>query len=394
MSRVCDDFFRCETIMARMQSDPMDFQSPFSSLRERRLLGLATLLVSLFIGYGIFGASIGLASPACPQRLDEEERREANGIMEAGLASVLAWEKGDVLIRVIETVDTLDRAQEGEEASAKAVVIWHRFVFDHLAEKYFYIRRVEAREEFFAIGGGDTREPLQYDDFVSLWISGEQKADRQYPNNSARWNDAKSPGEVLVRYKVPDLRGAMLGEWSGGQFYRNKVAAESMVRSAMAHLKEIRFTADGCVQLVHLLPSMADSDFERQIVATWDCQRFVFLGADSTGFGNENGQRNEGKMGSSRLEWKELNGNVVPIRVVENGPSLEKIGDRKVAVLKTRTVDAHWFSINEDLKEELFDAAMLESLPKLTEMIDPVSSGADSLIDIDAFREDSDAADK
>jgi hypothetical protein len=84
-------------------------------------------------------------------------------------------------------------------------------------------------------------------------------------------------------------------------------------------------------------------------------------------------------------EWKSINGLYVPIAIsCEKGPLVmrETESGRKPIRIQT-IIDAsiHWFSLNEKLDTTLIDFELIKDVNRLRSLVDPVKTGADSLVD-------------
>lgn len=79
------------------------------------------------------------------------------------------------------------------------------------------------------------------------------------------------------------------------------------------------------------------------------------------------------------FHWKEIDGLYLPIAISTN--AIKQRDNLGVPVKEEfKTAEAHWFSINQPLNKKLLDHADEPSLPKLMKLVDPASSGADSLL--------------
>lgn len=355
----------------------------------------AAFLVALAL-LGLSGAIP--AAGALPQELGEAEQRQANGILEAGLANVAAWRTGDFLLREIETGDTLGKGRENEEEWAESEVRWLRLTFDYDRQWYRFAWRLENRKDRFPVNHQDAAQSVEeHSDLGILVLRDGRKSVRNMllQKKPSRRPFDNPPEAILAEYRAPDLRTTILSGWESHPQLSIPEVMESLVRSSMQHVKEVRFAGDGTVQLVHYLPAHPAHPIDRKFAATWDCKLFALLGAEAVGYGDEvDGRKQEGKIGSVRMKWRELNGCAVPCRIECNAPSLGELGERRVVVLRATTVDVHWLSLNEPLDDSLFDDGIVDDMTAVARLVDPVAAGADTLIDRQGTAENPSPADR
>jgi hypothetical protein len=70
------------------------------------------------------------------------------------------------------------------------------------------------------------------------------------------------------------------------------------------------------------------------------------------------------------VEWKELNGEVIPVLGRGTNSGGIDVNGRTFGVHYEFEMKMHWFSINETITDETFDKAILRDVDKLSELVD------------------------
>ncbi len=292
-------------------------------------------------------------------------------------------EKGDFLMVESATSNTLDVAREDEPTLIHNVNVYHRFIFDHASQKYYYARNY-LKKDIHA----STDTPPKITEDVTEQISGicfdkHERYLRLMPIAAWTNTDNQKPnGYYFAQHGVPDIRNAGWGSLDSGRLWLDPEAFKSQVVSLTTFAKKIENNSDGTITITFEFQPKSRSEevWMQRTTMKFDSENFVILETTSGAYQPDNPLAKNLMMSRRKVRWNEIDGISVPIEITDRVPKAVKIGDRKEGILETTSYKIHWFSLNKDLDDAWFDPAILNDETKVIRSSDPKHTQANSVI--------------
>jgi len=309
------------------------------------------------------------------------------GVIEAHMANVESWRSGDFLLRIrddgtgrycrpdagpgeslyVEGPDAMSLISRGDRL--------HRVVFDFDQQRLLIINRMEIELQVFDALDEDVGEAEKRNDdrVVLLDMTKGIGLSRLKPAIVHRIEGGRmrSPEQFFASWGIPEIR--LLGcsalasaPWSDTHF---RLPLDQLRN--LDSIEEILHVGDDRYQVFSrhdVNPENRRSGFRTYI--DWDVQRHV-----PRKFAIYNGYSLEDLPGATKpqwtstADWKLIDGNCVPVSARHSRTMIRSVYGRYFRISEETTIDLHWFSINSELSDDLFDEKILHDRKKLDELL-------------------------
>jgi hypothetical protein len=345
---------------------------------------LHVVLLVVVLGYSKSPAqeSQGLASLLGKAEVTEKEAYEAGSLYDAYLSNLLAWEKGDCLIRVATNLDSIDIEGANDEPGdiVSESIQLHRFRFDNTQQKYFYVHVDNVDIALIAMPDSDTDVVETSRQRIQGFVFNENgKFGRSFPRKVVKLNTNLSANDAFRKMNVPELRMTGLLKYGNSIDFVGIEAVLNKLSTGQG-IVEIRDIASNKLQIVRETNNPQIQDVVFHTTSTFDTERFVPLKRliEVTNKRKEDSPRSVYSL--EKYTWKELNGTMVPIAIQSEDKSSRMVGGTRHVMKRTVDVGVHWFSFNEELPVDAFDEITLHDIDQIIKVTDPQASGAETLV--------------
>jgi hypothetical protein len=300
------------------------------------------------------------------------------GVAEANFNRFASWETGDVLIRVrISGSGPLtagDSAYASGPDAATALnerILTQRFIFDFRGERFLGMTSQDEETRLFDYLDNEVKNKLfpSRSHREKAFLTDETKQIRIASDDGrAFYKLSGNPSReaVFARFGILQIKGLGIASWM-------RTWQESELERIYSRL----FNSDVLESVTHVgadryrtfsrIPDANSNVGGSRIVVDWDvvnCVPVAHYGYP--GFKDDA----RPPLYSLRIEWQEINSQMVPLKLREHNRRFFMTRSGLEFVLdEEREVDFHWFSINDDLPDELFDEARLQEPGRTAELL-------------------------
>lgn len=285
-----------------------------------------------------------------------EHDRQASSYLHAQMINADALKSFDVLIRYEAFHDV------GPERYVRHKILW-RLRVDFTANKLLAMKSVERRQLNKEVSAEESRQVLL--------LGGAATSERAFENRfdgKIRKVPVGMP-DALEHLEMVDVR---------------YVGLTSFPRAASTHSSFAEtLAASKAVQGFQTLPAGSDRlKLYRETpignaIADWSYNEWTFdtSALVPTNYYDEIRREIDGKRVTypicrESIEWKDADGVYVPIRIVGTEGKVELIDGKPIRYEVDKTVEFHWFSINDKFDDENFSEKLIESYDVAFPLID------------------------
>ncbi len=332
---------------------------------------------------------IALSTFTCPQSgqadsFTTEDSAAKCSVFESPLANARAWQKGDVLVRTHTSFDTINKRKGIDENGVSIwTESWNRVVFDFETGKFCNLSYTVTSElDLASPDGSEVATKIARYGYCCESFQG-RIFQRRFPGElvEAKRHLIGPQKKDLVGYiAFPDFRGIafMLGGSEDSLEYAEKLGERfktgELLRSySSSDDKEIELKLE------------VYSDERKTNFCTFHFDVKSLMPKSYTSFSEmskpfPNGDtRANGPSGS--WKWQLVNSVYLPKEWNASTGKKLTLNQREHMGRLHSDHEFHWFSLNEDLDEKLFDGSCLKDLESFMLHVDPAKCGADSLIE-------------
>jgi len=311
------------------------------------------------------------------------------GVIQAHFANLESWRKGDFLIRIQADgtgryidFEKTRQAEEGGLVYVKGPDSMslvnrnnhlHRVIFDFDQGKLLVINRVEREQQLYDGLDKEVGEPVKRaDDRIVLlnrplgFGATKTKAALSHYMDSEKLPAAE---DLLGAHGIANIKllgcGTFGGDWKGDLQRRFDLIGNPDTMEEISHVGKDRYQVFSRLDI-----APGNKMLGKRIYIDWDVQRQVPLK-----YVIYNGYREEDFPGATKPQWsgtanwKMVNGSYVPVSARLTDDSLVNVAGRYFHVSDDSTIELHWFSLSEELSEELFDEKILHDRKELDELL-------------------------
>jgi hypothetical protein len=341
-----------------------------------------------FIIFGslVFISQAGLLAQIENLSIDKEH---AISSIEAHIANVASWQRGDFLIRV--SVSSPGKLvefikQEGELDQVKTIhgpnsmsilsesTRVHRVRFDFENQRLFIANRSKSQQQLYDSLDREIGKPILETDDRVITVNHEKVfgATRMEAAIIRRFEPEQIPAIELAmdRYGVPNLRLlglSGLASWSGPSYQRRC----DLMRN-IEELEEVSPIGQDRYKLFfrnRMNPN--DSRTGIRSFYDWDSNRHLPLKFTAySGYRAEDFPDASQPLISGFAKWKSIDASYVPVMAHNSRGKYGRIAGQQFRFQEETTIEIHWFSINQELPDEYFAESLLHDRKTLDELLD------------------------
>ncbi len=301
--------------------------------------------------------------------LPEEDAYEYGSIYEAFFANNVAWEQGDVLVKVVTILDStgIDYPNKGD-LIVETTEYW-RFRFDYTKHRYLCVRVKD--QQIPLLAHPKIPEELKIER-MRRWVQGFAKNDkglhvRVLPRKVAKPKESIAIEQLMRSFKVPNLRTIGLisfGNSAGFGELQNAIARLSSGEGIVsADLVE-----QDLVKLVRRTPIPGNDKQVFVSTVEFDLNKFVPLSNKIEVEEVEDGQTELSPQSQEKFEWESLEGVMVPSSVVKESIDVTSIAKQRFIVEKSVEVSMIWKGLNSEIPDSDFSESVLEDLDAMIKL--------------------------
>jgi hypothetical protein len=324
----------------------------------------------------------------CAQDELSLNRDHITGVIQAHQSNLESWRRGDFLIRIRTSGSGryIDFEKSRQSKGNGLVYVsgpdsmslvnkkdhLHRVIFDFDNEKLIVINRVAREQQLYDGLDNDLGSPVKsYDDRIVLLNKplgiGATRIKAGLIHNMGPENQ-RSVVELLDIYGIPNimlLGCGTLGDWTSDQQRRFDLLGNLDSMEQITHVGKNRYQVFSRLDIVPTNKMLG-----ARVYVDWDVQKLV-----PVKYSVYNGYREEDFPGATKPQWTgsanwmELKGSYVPKSARLSNDSLVKVSGRYFHVSDDTSIDVHWFSLNQELPDRLFEEKLLHDRKKLDEMM-------------------------
>jgi hypothetical protein len=324
-------------------------------------------------------ASLTLQSPQVFSQ-QQSEGAKICSIFEAVETNCIAWRQGDVLIRRSNFVDTAENPDF--EGRLEDIEVWTRIVFDFDAQRFTELNFAVFKRNWINPEMDNSKDDLivefrgqSYDKsrgFDASVYKGDRTQGRFVFKEENIPNDA-TKHDLPISMKFTDFRWFWFDRSNDLDLVKNSLNSCKLGLGYSSHkLSNGRLT-------IRLAPPEAELKEKGGVVTTlvFDTDKLLFLASRS--ISKLPGQP-DAIAEEFDLKWRPVKGVFVPVESRElKGKAFFEKGEMSEIGTEITTYHFHWFSVNEQLDDELFNVENLREPNWITNMLDPIRLEAESL---------------
>jgi hypothetical protein len=301
------------------------------------------------------------------------------GVIEAHFANLASWDTGDVLVRVRTTGSGTPEGAAIPIGAEIASTVFEqtgvmRFTFDFPRKRFVgVISREREIHVFDALDNEINEKPFpERHRFIDSFLIDESRSLAVVRGRTGQFYQLKPSDKPFIeivrdRFGVLNFKGAGIGPTADSSWN------EQQLKTCL----DLLFNADVIEKVSHVgkdqyrtfsrvsLPAVNVKGYRRTV--DWDVVYGVpvrfseYAGYDDDAQASTN---------SAQAEWFELNSQMMPRRIRENRRKvLNSMSGRQFIVDQESEVDFHWFSINEQLPDDLFEERQFKEPGRIARLL-------------------------
>jgi len=298
--------------------------------------------------------------------IDKSEIAVHASVYEVFLSNAMAWETGDILVRVTELEDSTERSGKVGDLVVESTVTY-RIRFDHASRQYLCLRQFEfellllAHPELDA----DSIEKNRIEQ-IGFSLQNEVATMRKVPQKLRKLKANLTPSDLFEKFSIPEFRSTgLVTEAMGGSMAHlntlvTRLSGGNDIASASHTLAgNLKFTRRTPV------PGSGGEQFFVTDIEFDDESCLPILKDSKVDVVSSEGTRKVVPNFIERIKWKELSGVYVPESLSKESKGHTRIGGKKFGVDRTVNMEFKWISLNKEMNVEDFDAKLLEDFDSL-----------------------------
>lgn len=323
---------------------------------------------------------------ACSQEEFEEKDIQQCRVLGVAIDNAEALTRGDVLIKLTETFDNVKTDSEfGSVGAVYSGRKMSRFSFDFMEGRFLQAWCENLDGTYFPSENKPSKKIDRVDvqaavGFFDLRKSWQSKPPYQFHSGPERFSESIS--DFLFHNRMVNPRGfwlsSHLGKYYSNGPYEQRINAWEIYRHARNFNRNYE-DADGNKVL----------EFKRDVPTAEEGQRPVFtvltidkdsqLPIEIREFIKLD--RGDSSIGKARIRWEQVNDIYVPTLIKSRYTKTIHVAKRSTTGVIEQELEFHWFSVNEELDPDLFNRERIKTEKSIMQMLDPVETGADSLVE-------------
>lgn len=333
----------------------------------------------------------GLGVAVCQGQERTGSAAQICSIFESPKANCLSWRKGDVLIRKQLSLDTTNFPDSGSIKGLKGRLekteTMSRIIFDYDNGIFLHINVTVGSKQVF---DDDLPTDPQVISQLTGWMcTGNQGMVASYNTeggNRLRWNRSQFPEDqdvFLNMIKMPDYRGF----WLHGKPVLHGRSHGSAVRASGRDFHSHSIDGEQMKIRYEKEPKEGEAEFGTPVtLVVFDLESLM-----PTKFNHFNRRANDSPVQGPTFDirWKAIGDVYVPTKACSR--TYRMISAKKEHGPQYDEYQFHWFSLNEDIDTSILDIELFNDREKMVKLVDPILTGADSLL---PAKEESEAEDR
>ncbi len=329
----------------------------------------------------------------------KEQDIETCSILGVVLANAEAWTKGDVLIRWTDTFDSVKKdKQAGLVGGTFSRMDWRRFVFDFDEGRFLQAKLGTTSGLWLPPEPNLSSKEIASQEWSGVVaLKNKQRAwfiENGYRRQS-RTVSSEDVEKFLAKSRAFDVRTVWMHPHHGNFFSYRFVFGVFSQR--WEHLKAGRGCVsakkdkDGNLVLIFERITQQQEHFLNTTKIVIDLETQMPIEISVSVRNKETGGFGQG--GRATYRWELRDGVFLPTSIRVERPCSVRIERHQQVGHMVQELEFHWFSINSELDPQLFSEDRVKNKAALYRLLDPVATGAKSLIDRDR-KQSSGAPDK
>ena len=302
--------------------------------------------------------------------LPEDEAYELGSLYEAFLTNHSAWEKGDVLIKVVTVFDSTRLEYPNEGDLVMETTEYYRFRFDFLKDRFLCAYVVDQEIPLLVHPSIDEGKIVKKQRGIQGFVKNKEVVQmRKFPQKTFQPRTKFSIDELMQHFLIPELRTIGIVAFGSNSNYSHleKVIARLSSGEGIVRANQL---SKNTVRIVRRtgIPGNDDNVFVSTI--EFDTDKFVPKSNKIEVEVVKDGVKKLNKNSNEQFGWHEIDGVMVPASVVKDSITAKMIGKHRFIVEKSADATILWKSLNQDIPDSDFSESNLDKLDSIIKLTD------------------------
>jgi hypothetical protein len=306
-----------------------------------------------------------------------EANRDAASLVEACFMNISSVERGDVLMRINRTEDSVAEVGVQELSLFTDTVEYHRVVFDFSKNKLFYASTSEKKVLVFNNPGSDhTNDQTTFRVIKGLYFNGPDKLILRVPQDQVRkLGEKTSLAEAISQASMPDVRLFGISPFGAGEFESVK---NSLVHLHGDHITQIQEFKNAKKQVTFRFVDSSETNQQGMDTEFLiDIENLVPIKIVDTIISEG---RRHNTFSVQTFEWQDINNVKIARKVRREANVHSRVGGVLHPHPLVQVAEIHCFSLNEELDDSIFEVENFVKLDRFMKMCDPQATNAVTLL--------------